>query len=124
MISKTKISNRAKKKTNQELAEAIMIAKKTNQLEIASILSKPTRQSIGINLYELDKEAKDGETIIFPGKVLGHGELGKKIKIIAVSFSSSAKEKLKKAKIPISTIREELEGNKKLDGRIIKWKAE
>lgn len=119
-ISKTKISKRMKRKTNSELAETILLAKKNNLLEIAKMLSGPTRKRISLNLEEIDKEAKGNETIIVPGKVLGQGKINKKIKIIALSFSSSAEEKLKKAGCQAVTIKEEIEKNKKLEGKILK----
>ena len=119
-MSKTKISKRMQRKTNSELVETILLCKKNNQLDVAKILSGPTRKIPSINLDEIDKEAKDGEVIIFPGKILGQGEITKKIKIIALNFSASAEEKLKKAKIETATIKEALEKNKKLDGRILK----
>ena len=118
-ISKTKINKRTKKKTNSELVETIMLAKKHN-LEIAKLISIPTRRRIKKNLEEIDKEAKENETIIVPGKVLGNGNISKKIKIIALNFSSSAEEKLKKAKIQATTIIEELKKTKKIEGRILK----
>lgn len=108
-----------KKKTNSALVETIFLAKKYN-LEIAKLLSAPTRKRISINLDEIDREAKENETLIVPGKVLGKGNINKKIKVVAFNFSSSAEEKLKKAKCEIKTIKEELEKNKKLGGKILR----
>jgi large subunit ribosomal protein L18e len=119
MISKTKISKRARKKTNSELGETMLLAKKEN-LEIAKILSSPTRKRMKMNLEEINKETKDGETVIIPGKVLGQGDLDKKVKIIALSFSSSAEEKLKKSKCEARKLIDELKKDKKLKGRILK----
>ena len=108
-----------KKKTNSKLVETIHLAKKYAQ-EVASLLSAPTRRQIKKNLEEIDKEAKENETIIVPGKVLGEGNISKKIKVIAFSFSKSAEEKLKKAGCKIMRIKEELEKNKKLEGKIVR----
>ena len=118
MISKTKISKRIRKKTNPELVESILLAKKNN-LELAKILSSPARKGIKKNLDEIDQKAGKGETVIVPGKVLGKGQISKKIKIVALSFSSSAEEKLKKAGCEISEIRKELKKNKKLEGKVL-----
>jgi large subunit ribosomal protein L18e len=120
MKSKTLIEKQVKKKTNPELVKTIRLAKKTDNIEIAGLLSTPTRKRVSLNLEEIDKESKDGETIIIPGKVLGKGEINKKIKIIAFSFSESAIERLKKSKTQISLLKEELEKNKKIEGRILK----
>jgi len=119
MISKTKISKRAAKKTNIELVETITAAKKNNP-EIASLLSLPARKQVKKNLYEIDKDAKDKGTVIVPGKVLGKGELNKKIKIVALSYSSSALEKLNKKKIEASLLKKELKKEKKLEGDILR----
>ena len=106
-MSKTKISRRTKRKTNIELAETINLAKKKNLLELAKKLSTSTRRQSKINLEQLNKikEAK----IIIPGKVLGSGNINKKMSVIALSFSASAKEKLKKAGCEVKTIKQELE---------------
>ncbi len=119
MISKTKISKRTKKKTNPDLVETLLKLKKINP-EIASILSSPTRKRTEKNLKEINQ--LKSETIIVPGKVLSIGNIKKKKKIIALSFSESAKEKLKKARCEISTFKEVLEKNpnKKLEGEILK----
>ena len=112
-ISKTKINKRMKKKTNPELVETLLLAKKVNP-ELAKILSGPTRKRITKNLDEINKESKEGGTVIVPGKVLGDGELTKKIRIIALGFSESALKKLKDK----STILEELKKGK-ITGKIL-----
>jgi len=119
MISKTKISKRTKKKTDKSLVETIIKLKKYNH-ELASKLAVPTRKRIALNLDEISRESKDGETIIVPGKVLGTGKIDKKIKIIALNFSKQAEEKIKKAKLHAETIKEALEKNKKIEGKIIR----
>ena len=61
---------------------------------IATELERSTRSRREVNVYKLDKYAKEGETIIVPGKVLGSGNLSKKITVAALSFSDSAKDKI------------------------------
>ncbi len=119
MISKTKISKRVRKKTNTGLVKTILISKKKN-LEIAQILSSPTRKRVKKNLEDVEKEVKAGERIIVPGKVLGKGKISKKIKIMALNFSAIAEEKLKKAGCEIALLEDELKKDKKLTGRILK----
>lgn len=113
MISKTKIEKRLKKKTNTELVGTLIRLKKTNP-EIAKILARPIKKTFEINLDELNSLVKDGEKILVAGKILGHGNLDKKIELICFYISSSAKEKLEKAKISFKSIFEEnkLEGFK------------
>lgn len=107
-----------KKKKNPSLAEAIYLAKKNNLKEIAKAISIPTRQQANVNLEDLSK-AKE-EIIIIPGKVLGTGNLTKKLKVYAISFSKQAKEKLKKSGSEFKTILEALKENPKLKGEIIR----
>lgn len=116
MKTKTKISKQIEKKSNKELVETILAAKKKNKwIKIAGILSGPRRKSIGLNLGEIDKNSQEGETIIVPGKVLSQGEINKKIKIVAQSFSEKAREKLEKAEIPILSIIEEIKKNPEME---------
>ena len=73
---------------------------------IAKELEKPTRNAREVNVYKLDKYAKEGETIFVPGKILGTGEINKKINVIGLKFSNSAIEKLNKSGSKIITIQE------------------
>jgi len=114
MISKTQISKRVKKKTNPELVETIRLARKNNLLELGKKLSGPKRFYKKVNLNKLNKVKEDKVLVV--GKVLGDGEINKKIKISALSFSNSAKEKLKKAGCEMFTIKQAIEKNPKLEG--------
>ena len=62
---------------------------------IAEELSRPTRQRREINIFKINQYANSGETALIPGKVLGDGELTKDIKVAALSFSQSARAKIK-----------------------------
>lgn len=117
MKSKTKISKQTERKTNSELVETILLAKKNKEwLEIASILSSPRRKRINLNLSEIGDKVKDNEKVLIPGKVLSQGDINKKIKIIALNFSERAKEKLLNAKCDFNTIIEEIKNNKEMKG--------
>src|SRR3990172_1311148 len=122
MKSATKIKNQAKRKTNGELVETILRAAKNEKwIDVARVISGPRRNRLNLNLDIIDREAKDGEKIIIPGKVLSQGRINKKIKLIALSFSENAKEKLSKEKINFSTISEEIKKNPDAKGlRILK----
>ncbi len=106
-ISKTKISQRAKRKTNTILVETIELAKKKDLMDLAKKLSTSTRRQAKINLEQLNKikEAK----IIIPGKVLGNGNIEHKITVIALAYSKSAENKLKKAGCEMKIILHELQ---------------
>ena len=81
---------------------------------VATDLEMPTKQRRIINIYKLDKYCKDGELVIVPGKVLGTGDLTKKLSVAAYSFSEDAHKKIK-AKGQAMTIREILQKNPKGD---------
>ncbi len=121
-MSKTKLKLRARKKTNPELMETILLARKNQAwLKIAKIIAGPRRLQPSINLSEIDKNSKIGDTIIVPGKILSKGEITKKIKLSALSISAQAKEKLKSTKSEFIHLIEEINKNKKAEGiKIIK----
>lgn len=117
MKSKNRIEKQLKKKTNSILTETIIAAKKNkNWLEVSGILSTPKRKRQEFNLDKIVKEAKEGEIIIVPGKVLSLGEINKKIKISALGFSEKAREKLLKAGCEVSNILEEIKKNPQAKG--------
>jgi large subunit ribosomal protein L18e len=117
MKSKTLIEKQISIKGNTNLVETIRNAKKhKNWFKIAETLSRPRRNSFEINLSEIDKLAKDGETIVIPGKVLSSGEINKKIKLVAVNFSEKAKDKILKSKGEITYMQDEIKKNPEAKG--------
>lgn len=117
MKSKSKIEKQLQRKKNPELVESIIKAKKNEKwLGIAGLLASPRREKISINLDEIDKESKEGDTILVPGKVLGNGNVSKKIRIVAFNFSGEAGKKLKEKKCEIVSIKEEMKVNPKMQG--------
>ena len=97
MVSKKRLS----KKTNLELISTIneleKCARKNKVLiwkDIANRLARPQSRWSNVNLYTIERVAKPNETIIIPGKVLGTGNITKKINISAFSFSSTAEDKI------------------------------
>ncbi len=114
MITKSQITKRTKKKTNPELVETIQLTKQNNLLELGKKLSGPNKFQKKINLGEISKLKEN--KIMVVGKVLGFGEINKKISISALSFSKQAEEKLKKAGCEIKPLKQEIEDNKKLEG--------
>lgn len=125
MKSKTKISKQLERKSNSKLMETIIAGKKNDSWnQIAGLLSGPRRKRICINIEEINKNSKPGETVLIPGKVLSQGEIDKKIKVVALNFSEKAKEKLLSAKCEITDILNEIKSNPSAKGiKIIKkWK--
>ena len=113
-ISKTSISKRTKTKRNLEIIETINLAKKNNLLDLAKKLSAPRSQYKNINLDELEK-AK-GDKILIIGKVLGSGNINRKIGVAALSYSKSARDSLNKAGCDMKSIKMAIEKNPKMEG--------
>ena len=113
MISKTRINKKIKRKRNPEIIETINLARKKNFLELANKLARPVRLYKKVNLDELEKI--DKEKIMVIGKILGSGNINKKIEISALGFSKQAIEKLKKADCKIIKIKDLIKNNKNLD---------
>jgi len=117
MISKTQLKNRIETKTNPELVETLKLCKDHKAwYGVGQILSWTRKERVEVNLSRINNEAKAGEVIVVPGKVLSQGDLDKKIKIVALKFSESAKEKLDKAKIEYSFIFNEIKKNPEAKG--------
>jgi len=117
MISRTKIKFRTRKKTSPEIIETINAALKNKAWHrVAQIISNSTKKYSSVNLSKIDKGTKAGDTIIILGKVLSSGNLTKKIRICALSFSSQTLEKLKESKSESVSILEEIKINPKAQG--------
>ena len=115
--SKTFTKIRTKKKTNSELVETIALALKNKAWNsLAHKLSGATRSFSAVNLDKIEKETKAGDTIIIPGKVLSKGNVTKKVRLCALSFSETAIEKLKATKSEVVLISEEIKKNPKATG--------
>lgn len=112
MKSKTKVNKQLRKKRNPYLVDTLIHAKKNEGwFVISNILASPRKNRVEKNLNEINKESKEGETIVVPGKVLSMGQLDKKLRIIAYGFSKNAEEKILKAGGKISTILDEIKKN-------------
>lgn len=63
---------------------------------IAEELEKPARQRREANLDKIEKETRENEVALVPGKVLSNGDITKNITVAAFNFSAKAKEKINK----------------------------
>ncbi len=64
---------------------------------LAELIERPRRVKKAVNVGKLERYCNDGDVVIVPVKLLGGGNLTKKITVAAVSFSPLAKEKIEKA---------------------------
>jgi large subunit ribosomal protein L18e len=62
--------------------------------DVASRLEKPRRTHAEVNLGRIERYAREDETVVVPGKVLGSGVLQKNVTVAAVDFSNTARKKI------------------------------
>ena len=91
--------------TNPQLTSLIRNLRKTTSedsgeiwRDVADRLSTSRRRRIKVNVSQLNRYTKTGETVVVPGKVLGAGIIDHAITVAAFAFSDQAKAKIKKAK--------------------------
>jgi len=65
--------------------------------DIALRLEKPSRNWAEVNLSKLELFANEGDIIVVAGKVLGAGDINKKLTVAAYKFSASAAKKIEDA---------------------------
>ncbi len=85
------------KKIIDKLYKTSAEKKKDVYYAVAKELERSNKNKKPVNLSKLDKltNVKDTSVVVIPGKVLGYGDITKKVVVYANSFSASAKEKLK-----------------------------
>ena len=93
MPTKRKFTNIILRKTLDELKKT----KSPFWMRVHELLSRPSRKRIVVNVSKINRYASDGDIVVVPGKVLGAGEINKKVKVAAFSFSYSAIEKIHEA---------------------------
>ncbi len=81
--------------------------------DVAKKLEKPRRQRVEVNLSDIDRNAKDNETVLVPGIVLSNGSLSKSLTIAAWKFSEGSIKKIGKSKSKGVSIEELMKTNPK-----------
>jgi len=88
-------------KTNPRLSSLIADLKATARnsggdvwADVAKRLEKPRRTHAEVNLGRIERYAREDETVVVPGKVLGSGTLRKEVTVAAVDFSGTAETKI------------------------------
>ncbi len=100
--------------TDKNVQELILKLKKKKAnvwSAIAEQLSKPRRLRPEVNLDKINRVANDNDIIAVAGKILGRGELTKKVTVTAVSISQSALNKLSKSGSKYIQLTEYIEKN-------------
>lgn len=111
MRTKMKYKNNQVSKLIESLKIAAIEKKVPLWKRIAVELEKPTRRKREVNVFKIEKFARNEEIIVVPGKVLGSGAISKKVTVAALSFSDSAKDKIKSVKGEALSIADLLEKN-------------
>jgi len=102
--------------TNPLLKKVIIEMKKTKSSgwkAVAEKLETPRRKRKNVNLSKINKNTKEKEVIVVPGKVTSTGSIDHIITISALDFSEKAVEKLKKTGAVIKTLEELIKENPK-----------
>lgn len=73
---------------------------------VAELIEKPRRSRVVVNVGKLNRVAEDGDVVVVPGKLLGGGELRKKVTVAAVKVSPKAAQKVVEAGGELLTIPE------------------
>jgi len=73
---------------------------------VYSLSAVPSRRRTNINLYKIDKNSKEGDNVIVPGKVLSTGSMSHSISICAIEFSAEARKTLKDANCKVIDIKD------------------
>ncbi|MHA1268895.1 MAG: 50S ribosomal protein L18e [Candidatus Helarchaeota archaeon] len=108
MKLKTKPSNDYYKR----LIKILWKSKRRFWREVSKWLNKPKKRRIVVNISEINRNTKENDQILVPGKVLGDGDFNHKLSSIAAyTFSKSAREKILNNKIKLETIEELYERN-------------
>lgn len=81
-------------------------------------MSKSRSNKRLVNIQQLNKNTKDGEIIVVPGKILGDGILEHKLTVCAYSYSENAIDKLKTAGAEVISLQSLI--NKYPDGKGVK----
>lgn len=83
------------------MANDLKKASKANDAPIwskmAQLALKPSVARKVININKIEKLTKDNDVVVFPGKVLGTGNLSHKITLYAFSISNTAAKKVLQA---------------------------
>lgn len=114
------MKRREKNPVIQDLIEKLKIQARRAEApiwkDIARRLEKPRRNWAEVNVGHLERYAKEGETIVIPGKLLGSGYIEKRITVAAASCSQMARQKIKEAGGTVKTFQDIMKENPKGSG--------
>ena len=119
----SKVERLTRRKTHPNLVKLIELLFKASAenkakiwKDIAERLARPKRLYAEVNVSKIERYAKEGETILVPGKVLGGGRITKAVTVAALSFSDSARRKIESVGGKCLTISQLIEMNPRGSG--------
>ncbi|UXD21535.1 50S ribosomal protein L18 [Ignicoccus pacificus DSM 13166] len=112
MAARRKFTNIVLRKTLDELRKT----KSPFWKRVYELLSRPARERVVVNVSKINRYANDGDVVVVPGKVLGAGDIEKKVTVAAFSFSYTAVEKITQAGGKVMHISELVKENPKGKG--------
>jgi len=74
------------------LIEVLSKDKKPIWKKVIYELSRPRRNRVEVNLSKIEAYGNEGGTVLIPGKVLGSGDISKKLTVAAFSISDTARK--------------------------------
>lgn len=108
------------RKTNPNLVVLIQRLKDASRIngapiwrDIALRLEGPMRNWAEVNVGKLNRYANEDEIVVIPGKLLGAGEIAKRLTVAAFRSSVQAREKIERAGGRSLSIEELIEMNPK-----------
>lgn len=120
------MASKIPKTNNKVLFDTIRDLKKVSEKSenkvwkaVTDKMSTIASQRPEVNLTRLEKNAKDKETIVVPGKILGMGTLTKKLTVVGFKASESAIKKIEAAGGSFIEIRDYISKNPKNKPRIL-----
>lgn len=79
--------------------------------DLADKLSRSNRARAEVNVSHLNRNTREDDTVVVPGKVLGSGKLDHPVTVASFSFSSRARERIQAAGGEVISIDELLDKN-------------
>jgi large subunit ribosomal protein L18e len=105
---------------SSDVLEVVELLKKKKEgriwKKVASTLLSPRRNRPSVNVSRIDLYAKENETVVVPGKVLGTGRMTKPVTVAAILFSASARKEIARAGGKCLSVKELVNGNPKGTG--------
>jgi len=79
----------------RKLARTLWKTKRRIWRDVSKKIYKPRKNKVEVNLFKINKKAKNGDVIVVPGKILSMGSLDHTVIIACLNASKSARQNVK-----------------------------